>query len=636
MAVIQISKIQQRRGQKLLSGMPQLSSAEIAWAVDTQELFIGNGSVTEGAPYVGNTKILTEHDNILELAGTYKFAQSDVTITGSIDRSFQGKLDEIQVSVLDFGPMPDPSTDHSEYFMLAFEQLFQNADTTFRKELIVPNGYYYFASVLKIPSYVILTGETKNGVVLDVNSYGIEFLSENGTTNIAFSSTDRPEQIKIKNLTILASTGTTNLTGVKDSYFENVRFTNDYVLGDVVSTPVLASQTYEISSILATGFITVTGSALFTNPTSQNFSGDIVTTINNLVDTLNLDVTFDNNFRASRSAESLIITASAASGLSASDITTFFTITVNATNLSGPTTIIPTATQASSGINNTVAALSWSNTLFGTRTTNINFVDCDFNSVPLAIKCQQSTAYETEIKFINSEFFNCDTGVYIEGAADTQANNWFFDNCRFEEIAKQVLISTAGVGTVIHNSTFKNCGNGVSGAANPETAMVEFGTKYGNVVSNCRSDRQQSAGITLISDTVGIPEIINGGSVNFLNDQFAEVYLSDTFAPLTVFSSTNRYIVIDYVLTLSNNVRKGQLVLSIDDTMSDIAIADNYTYSPSLITDPGGPMMTNFEFNADLKDNDTDSGVDTVMLTYKNPLATGYPGTISYSISYGV
>jgi hypothetical protein len=70
MAVVQISKIQQRRGQKLLSGMPQLSSAELAWAVDTQELFIGNGSVTEGAPYVGNTRVLTEHDNILELAGS--------------------------------------------------------------------------------------------------------------------------------------------------------------------------------------------------------------------------------------------------------------------------------------------------------------------------------------------------------------------------------------------------------------------------------------------------------------------------------------------------------------------------------------------------------------------------------------
>ena len=60
MAVVQISKIQVRRGQKNSnSGVPQLSSAEFAWAVDSQELFIGNGSVLEGAPYVGNTKIIT-------------------------------------------------------------------------------------------------------------------------------------------------------------------------------------------------------------------------------------------------------------------------------------------------------------------------------------------------------------------------------------------------------------------------------------------------------------------------------------------------------------------------------------------------------------------------------------------------
>ena len=46
MAVVQISKIQIRRGKKNSdSGVPQLSSAELAWAVDTQELFIGNGSV---------------------------------------------------------------------------------------------------------------------------------------------------------------------------------------------------------------------------------------------------------------------------------------------------------------------------------------------------------------------------------------------------------------------------------------------------------------------------------------------------------------------------------------------------------------------------------------------------------------
>ena len=105
MAVIQISKIQVRRGQKNSGiGVPQLSSAEFAWAVDSQELFIGNGSVAEGAPAVGNTKVLTEHDNILELIGSYKFAEPDLSITASIFRSLQSKLDEIQVSVIDFVP----------------------------------------------------------------------------------------------------------------------------------------------------------------------------------------------------------------------------------------------------------------------------------------------------------------------------------------------------------------------------------------------------------------------------------------------------------------------------------------------------------------------------------------------------
>ena len=54
MAVVQISRIQQRRGKKnSATGFPQLASGEIGWAIDSQELYIGNGSVSEGAPYVG-------------------------------------------------------------------------------------------------------------------------------------------------------------------------------------------------------------------------------------------------------------------------------------------------------------------------------------------------------------------------------------------------------------------------------------------------------------------------------------------------------------------------------------------------------------------------------------------------------
>lgn len=63
MAVVSISRIQQRRGRKYSgTGLPQLASGELGWAIDSQELYIGNGSVAEGAPHVGNTRVLTELD----------------------------------------------------------------------------------------------------------------------------------------------------------------------------------------------------------------------------------------------------------------------------------------------------------------------------------------------------------------------------------------------------------------------------------------------------------------------------------------------------------------------------------------------------------------------------------------------
>jgi hypothetical protein len=66
-SILQISKIQVRRGQKNVSSIPVLSSGEIAWATDAQELYIGNGTIEEdGAPAVGNTRILTENSNLLD------------------------------------------------------------------------------------------------------------------------------------------------------------------------------------------------------------------------------------------------------------------------------------------------------------------------------------------------------------------------------------------------------------------------------------------------------------------------------------------------------------------------------------------------------------------------------------------
>ena len=62
MAIVQISQIKHRRG--LQENLPQLASAELGWSVDARRLYIGNGSLAEGAPETGNTEILTEYSNI--------------------------------------------------------------------------------------------------------------------------------------------------------------------------------------------------------------------------------------------------------------------------------------------------------------------------------------------------------------------------------------------------------------------------------------------------------------------------------------------------------------------------------------------------------------------------------------------
>lgn len=75
MAIVQISRISHRSG--LYQNLPQLSKAELGYSVDTRQLFIGNGTLNDGAPSTGNTEILTQYSDILNLANTYSFKNKD-------------------------------------------------------------------------------------------------------------------------------------------------------------------------------------------------------------------------------------------------------------------------------------------------------------------------------------------------------------------------------------------------------------------------------------------------------------------------------------------------------------------------------------------------------------------------------
>ena len=57
MAVLEVAKIQVRSG--LYEDLPALDTGEFGWCVDTQQLFIGKGTLAEGAPETGVTEILT-------------------------------------------------------------------------------------------------------------------------------------------------------------------------------------------------------------------------------------------------------------------------------------------------------------------------------------------------------------------------------------------------------------------------------------------------------------------------------------------------------------------------------------------------------------------------------------------------
>ena len=182
MAVIQISKIQVRRGAIGEQGMPQLASGEMGWAVDTQQLFIGNGSVAEGAPAVGNTEILTQYStatiNLFNCIYEYQGGKPDGYFKPHTKpRSLQSKLDE-RVSVLDFGADPTGTNPSDQAIQTAVTATYMNShdsgsDLSYKKVLYFPSGTYKLTGTVYIPPYVSIQGEgADNTQLITVNTSG--------------------------------------------------------------------------------------------------------------------------------------------------------------------------------------------------------------------------------------------------------------------------------------------------------------------------------------------------------------------------------------------------------------------------------------------------------------------------------
>jgi hypothetical protein len=199
-AVVQLSKIQIRRGQKNTgSGLPQLASGELGWAIDSQELYIGNGAVSEGAPAVGNTKILTEKDDLFSIADTYSYRAPDGFVNTGIDsaspivRSLQDRLDD-RVSVRSFGAIGDGVADDTANIQRAIDQLYLNAATKTnpqsRVTLHIEAGIYRITDALYLPPYATLEGAGSDKTVISQTAALPVFVTVNSSSTPGSPSDD--------------------------------------------------------------------------------------------------------------------------------------------------------------------------------------------------------------------------------------------------------------------------------------------------------------------------------------------------------------------------------------------------------------------------------------------------------------
>lgn len=251
--------------------MPQLASGEIAWAIDTQELYIGNGAVFEGSPGVGNTKILTQNDltiqgNLLNLLQhIYRANEGNVVQTGSTannptSRSVQDRLDD-HVSVLDFGAKGDGVADDTEAIQRAIDQLFfneaapaygdnylsatpadwNNESVMARKILEIPAGKYIITDTIYVPSYATIVGAGADKTILQFSNAGtaIKFINDEYPSLTTLAFINQARFIAMGGMTVYTNTNNQlalEMYCVRDSLFTDLILRGSWSAGDTVNS----------------------------------------------------------------------------------------------------------------------------------------------------------------------------------------------------------------------------------------------------------------------------------------------------------------------------------------------------------------------------------------------------------------
>jgi hypothetical protein len=271
LAVIEIARIQVRRGQENLTGIPQLAPGEFGWAQDTENLYIGK-RIAEGANTDDNSRILTQkdYDNLFAIVSgagmasvastsSYRYRDNlDFQLFASTTTTIAKKLDAF-VSLIDFGvTASSTATDIYVPLTRAIENLYANiylyGDT--RRNLIIPAGNYYLSDTVDLPPYTSLIGEGIGitTIISQTNDRPL-FRTVDGN-GVAFESTMAEQQssassknVSIKNMTLAYTASTSTLPplilldNTRDSTVDSVEFTVVRTINTSTGTIILNTST---------------------------------------------------------------------------------------------------------------------------------------------------------------------------------------------------------------------------------------------------------------------------------------------------------------------------------------------------------------------------------------------------------
>lgn len=621
MAIIEIAKIQVRRGQENQTGMPQLDSGEFGWAEDTEHLYIGK-RIADGAVDDNNTRILTENDlvNIFSLiapgssvASTSTYKYRDTLPTGyinSVITSIGNKLDD-SANLTDWGITPSyTATDITVALQTAVQDLFNNQyiGTDSRRTLTVPAGNYYITEVVDLPPYAAIVGEgaamttlilntssVSGGIFRTVDAAGNTFESGLQTNN----RVTQPQHIRLEGMTLSFGNETTSsyaLINLDNVYSANI---------NSVNFNVQPAPTLNLFETTFSAAIPHTGST----------TGTFVVDTTAYPDFADIDVASGVYYVTGHNALGLnhLQYAQLSSVSVVGNISTF-----------------------------TVNPSSWGTMYFGNTESfdllklniwgvgiqsrgnltdaddialcqNIKITNCEFSRLTTAIV---STGTTNKVDVKDSVFKDSIAGIslsYPDIATGVGPTNWHIEQNIFEKIATTAL--SVGPNTnqllsnhISDNNVYKNVGNDLNWLDRNSTnayykryPVISFGSN-GNRTQNDFFQRRVNADSIIKSVTTATtatyyytPYVSGIASIEDKSIyQVANIPPATNSTLLASFPLNNSdlYVSVKYQMTSTVLTRKGEALISYRNTGDTTYIYDNYSYTADQIAVSGLSNMS--------------------------------------------